>query len=58
MTPYLERSVKEVDGWRLYGLLVEFSPEPVIEPRWGVINFELEKEDGPPKEFSYLRSLM
>ncbi|MFN5854899.1 MAG: TIGR02652 family protein [Pseudanabaenaceae cyanobacterium] len=58
MTPYLERSLKEINLLRLYGLPVEFSPEAAVEPRWGVINFELEKEDGPPKEFNYGRSFI
>jgi uncharacterized protein (TIGR02652 family) len=68
---YLERAGgwrKEENGYRLYGLPVEFSPEtseealdpetplPEKEPSpWNVINFELEKEPGPPLRYPYFR---
>ncbi|MBD2178296.1 TIGR02652 family protein [Pseudanabaena sp. FACHB-1998] len=41
---------------RLYGLNVEFSPSEGQEPKWGIINFELEKELGTPKGYPYFRS--
>jgi uncharacterized protein (TIGR02652 family) len=67
---YLERAGgwrKEESGYRLYGLPVEFSPEeseplgsemPSPEKEhspWSVINFELEKEPGPPLRYPYFR---
>jgi len=50
---YLERSApwrgKPDGGYpRLYGLPVDFSPEPHEDPRWDVINFDLEKQPGAP----------
>ncbi|MEB3231718.1 MAG: TIGR02652 family protein [Leptolyngbyaceae bacterium] len=33
---------------RLYGLPVEFSPSAKDDPRWDVINFDLDKEPGTP----------
>lgn len=57
---YLERSVPwrgngESGTPRLYGLPVEFSPPPEEDPRWGVINFNLEKEPGVPVRYPYFR---
>ena len=40
---------------RLFGLPVEFSPQPTDEPCWKVINFELEKEPGIPVQYPYFR---
>ncbi|MEO1403170.1 MAG: DUF2396 family protein, partial [Cyanobacteria bacterium J06635_1] len=40
---------------RLYGLPVEFSPSPEVEPQWEVINFDLEKEPGVPTHYRYLK---
>lgn len=40
---------------KLYGLPVAFSPDPDQEPCWGVINFDLEKEPGPPARYPYSR---
>ncbi len=40
---------------RLFGLPVEFSPEPTDDPRWKVINFDLEKEPGIPVQYPYFR---
>lgn len=53
ISTYLERSTTWQDRSahgrvRLYGLPVEFSPEPEEDPRWSVINFDLEKEPGAP----------
>ncbi len=60
---YLEQSTP----WRdrrdshspcLYGLPVEFSPDPEEEPCWKAINFDLEKEPGVPNgamRYPYLR---
>lgn len=56
VSPYLESSSIGFNGQRLYGLTVEFSPPEEEEPRWGVINFELEKELGTPKGYPYFRS--
>ncbi|MBD2149893.1 TIGR02652 family protein [Pseudanabaena sp. FACHB-1277] len=55
--PYLESSDNDPDQLRLYGLSVEFSPPETEEPRWGVINFEIEKELGNHKAYSYFRSI-
>lgn len=56
---YLERSSSwnqaEQSRPRLYGLPVEFSPDPKDEPCWEVINFELEKEPGVPVKYPYFR---
>ena len=57
---YLERSAPwrgqgEGGTPRLYGLPVEFSPSPEEEPRWDVINFNLEKEPGVPVRYPYFR---
>jgi uncharacterized protein (TIGR02652 family) len=40
---------------RLFGLPVEFSPEPLAAPCWKVINFDLEKEPGIPIQYPYFR---
>ncbi|MEO0458108.1 MAG: TIGR02652 family protein [Cyanobacteria bacterium P01_A01_bin.114] len=40
---------------RLYGLPVEFSPSPEVEPQWAVVNFDLEKEPGVPTHYRYLK---
>ncbi|NEP16778.1 MAG: TIGR02652 family protein [Leptolyngbya sp. SIO4C1] len=40
---------------RLYGLPVEFSPSPEVEPQWEVINFDLQKEPGVPTHYRYLK---
>jgi uncharacterized protein (TIGR02652 family) len=61
MGGYLERSTPwragqgEGTGARLYGLPVEFSPDPVTEPCWEVINFDLDKEPGVPVRYPYFR---
>lgn len=57
---YLERSAPwrgQTDSTtpRLYGLPVEFSPDPTQDPRWHVINFNLEKEPGVPMRYPYFR---
>ena len=54
--PYLENTSIVSKSQSLYGLTVEFSPPEEQEPRWGVINFELEKELGVPKGYPYFRS--
>ncbi len=62
MSGYLERNTPwrssgqgETTGNRLYGLPVEFSPHPVEQPCWEVINFDLEKEPGVPVRYPYFR---
>jgi uncharacterized protein (TIGR02652 family) len=57
---YLERSTpwreeSEESEPKLYGLPVEFSPAPEVEPCWEVINFDLEKEAGVPVRYPYFR---
>ena len=47
------RSAAEKSQPRLYGLPVEFSPDPKDEPCWDVINFDLEKEQGAPTRYPY-----
>jgi uncharacterized protein (TIGR02652 family) len=54
--PYLENMSIVSKVQSLYGLNVEFSPPEEQEPRWGIINFELEKELGVPKGYPYFRS--
>lgn len=54
---YLERSPIDSSTQRLYGLIVEFSPPPEVEPRWGVVNFELDKEPGALAKYPYFRPL-
>ncbi len=63
VSPYLEMNSlgfdtrpRDTPSQRLYGLIVEFSPKESEQPRWGVINFELEKELGTPKGYPYFRS--
>jgi uncharacterized protein (TIGR02652 family) len=51
---YLERS-DDSSTQRLYGLVVEFSPPEDIEPRWRVVNFDLEKEPGAPIRYPSFR---
>ena len=61
MSGYLERSTPwrsgqaEATSARLYGLPVDFSPDPSEEPCWEVINFDLEKEPGVPVRYPYFR---
>ncbi len=60
MNTYLERAaawqgLPEDEKPRLYGLPVEFSPDPLEEPCWDVINFDLEKEPGLPARYPYFR---
>lgn len=40
---------------RLYGLPVNFGPDPEDEPCWNTINFQLEKEPGIPIRYPYFR---
>ena len=40
---------------KLYGLPVEFGPDPKAEPCWEVINFQLDKEPGVPIRYPYFR---
>jgi uncharacterized protein (TIGR02652 family) len=40
---------------RLWGIPVEFSPDSTEDPRWSVINFDLEKEPGVPVRYPYFR---
>ena len=40
---------------KLYGLPVEFSPNPEDEPCWEFINFQLEKEQGVSDRYPYFR---
>jgi uncharacterized protein (TIGR02652 family) len=47
------RSAAEKNQPKLYGLPVEFSPDPKDEPCWDVINFNLEKEEGAPVRYPY-----
>jgi uncharacterized protein (TIGR02652 family) len=39
----------------LYNLPVSFSPEAAAEPRWAVVNFELDTEPGIPLHYPYFR---
>ena len=58
VSAYLERNnpgANHSKAPKLYGLPVEFSPEPPEDPRWDVINFDLEKEPGIPKRYPYFR---
>ncbi|NCJ07309.1 TIGR02652 family protein [Synechococcales cyanobacterium C] len=55
---YLERTTPWSKGGellrpRLYGLPVEFGPDPEKDPQWDVINFSLEKEPGMPTHSPY-----
>ena len=40
---------------RLYGLPVEFGPDPKDSPQWQVVNFLLDKEPGVPNHSPYSR---
>ncbi|MDJ0723775.1 MAG: TIGR02652 family protein [Prochloraceae cyanobacterium] len=58
VSSYLERNnswQKKPDSQhpKLYGLPVEFSPDPIQEDCWQVINFNLEKEEGIPGRYPY-----
>jgi len=61
VSSYLERNTpwrnnnNDSQAPKLYGLPVEFSPEPLEDPSWDVINFNLEKEPGIPKRYPYFR---
>ncbi|NET02352.1 MAG: TIGR02652 family protein [Sphaerospermopsis sp. SIO1G2] len=61
MSGYLERSSPwrsgqpESGSARLYGLPVEFGPDPNDDPSWDVINFDLDKEPGVPVRYPYFR---
>lgn len=60
ISSYLERGTPWRNGTegteaKLYGLPVEFSPDAEDEPRWNVINFDLEKEQGAPVRYPYFR---
>ncbi|MEM9087295.1 MAG: TIGR02652 family protein [Cyanobacteria bacterium P01_F01_bin.53] len=64
MMPYLEHGVPSVrQGDRedaakvpkLYGLPVAFSESATGDPRWDVINFDLETEPGVPTQYRYLK---
>ena len=62
MLPYLEHGVPWQDDRekaekvpKLYGLPVTFSQSASVEPRWAVINFDLEKEPGVPTQYRYLK---
>jgi len=60
ISTYLERSTPwrgqpDSPRPRLYGLPVEFSPDPATEPCWEVINFDLDKEPGAPVRYPYFR---
>lgn len=63
ISTYLERNgsswrnAGEMQKPKLYGLPVEFSAPATIEPRWDVINFDLEKEPGAPVRYPYFRLL-
>jgi uncharacterized protein (TIGR02652 family) len=56
VSPYLEFTSIGSNVHRLYGLTVEFSPPEEEELRWGIINFEIEKELGVHKGYPYFRS--
>lgn len=59
LATYLDRSSQRTTldptQPRLYGLPVEFSPDPTEDPRWEVINFALDKEPGVPVRYPYFR---
>ncbi len=55
VSSYLERSSVDNHAQRLYGLIVEFSPPAEVEPRWGIVNFDLAKEPGAPVRYPYFR---
>lgn len=56
LRPYLESNPTDPDAQRLYGLNVEFSAPEEQEEKWGIVNFELDKELGVPKGYPYFRS--
>ncbi len=63
--PLISSYLEKADNWqeneqekktyKLYGLPVEFSPNPETESCWEVINFVLEKEKGSPSRYPYYR---
>jgi uncharacterized protein (TIGR02652 family) len=53
ISSYLEHNAIESDQHRLYGLAVEFSPSEQVEPRWEVVNFDMNKELGAPRGNPY-----
>lgn len=60
VSAYLERNTPwrnrtETSKPRLYGLPVEFSSETEPDPRWEVINFDIDKEFGAPVRYPYFR---
>ena len=60
LNTYLERSSPWQDISdpllpKLYGLPVEFGPDPKEDPKWEVINFTLETERGVPSRYPYFR---
>jgi uncharacterized protein (TIGR02652 family) len=61
ISTYLERTTSWSSGGegsallRLYGLPVEFGPDPNEDPQWQVINFALDKEPGLPTHPPYSR---
>lgn len=61
ISAYLERSTpwsqtnEGASMLRLYGLPVEFGPDPKDDPQWNVINFSLDKEPGLPTHSPYSR---
>jgi uncharacterized protein (TIGR02652 family) len=60
ISSYLEKgdnwqNNQEKKTYKLYGLPVEFSPNPEAESCWEVINFILEKEKGSPSRYPYFR---
>ncbi len=60
MMPYLEhgapwQSQSGEKAPKLYGLPVAFSEPSSIDPKWEVINFDLEKEPGVPTQYRYLK---
>lgn len=60
MTPYLEHGAPWQNQGaekvpKLYGLPVGFSESAEADPRWAIINFDLEKEPGVPTQYRYLK---
>jgi uncharacterized protein (TIGR02652 family) len=61
ISAYLERSApvtktnERLGLLRLYGLPVEFGPDPDESPQWNVVNFLLDKEPGLPTHSPYSR---
>ena len=45
----------KTDTFRIFGLMVKFRSASIEEPRWSVINFDLEKEPGIPPHYPYFR---